>query len=140
MFGMNNDWLMDTRAIPLENTQGFQFYRHHQDNTPILDMKGSSALRLFGSYNEFSPTMVLGDVERYYQRLVTMDCVFKNRLFNAVTMPFLDHTNFQRLRYPKQLSYTLISEHFMRGLDFVLTNRETGAVGTDITRNNAFCL
>ncbi|MBU1107843.1 MAG: hypothetical protein KKB51_14310 [Candidatus Riflebacteria bacterium] len=177
MFGMNNDWLMDTRAIPLENTQGFQFYRHYQDNTPILDMKGSSALRLFGSYKEFSPTMVLGDVERYYQRLVTMDCVFKNRLFNAVTMPFLDHTNFQRLRYPnqlglyfrdsrtlntlqgvsavmgirmgndddvalawefypKQLSCTLISEHFMRGLDFILTNRETGAVGVDITKNN----
>ncbi|PKL50275.1 MAG: hypothetical protein CVV42_03200 [Candidatus Riflebacteria bacterium HGW-Riflebacteria-2] len=176
-FGMNDDRVMGNRAIALENTQGFQFYRHHQDNTPMAEMKGSCALRLFGSCREFSPTLVLGDVERYYQRLITMDCVYKNQLYKSVTMPFLDFAGFQRLRYPNQLGLhfrdqhtiatlqgvsgvmgirmgsdedirlawefypayfgcTLVSEHYMRGIDFVATSRETGTLGNEVTMNN----
>ncbi len=104
-FGVNDDWRMGGAPIPLEQTQAYQFYKHPDPEHPtrIDQMKGSFAFRLFGTLDRFSPTLVLGDVERYYQRLVSIDCDFRGFRFLAVTLPFLDEEWFSRLKAPASL-------------------------------------
>lgn len=181
-FGLNDDWRMGGRRVPLEQSQAYRFYKHPDPEhpTPIDQMKGSFAFRLFGSLDRFSPTLVLGDVERFYQRFVTIDCDFRGFRFNAVTLPFLDEEWFSRLKAPARLDRfgldqtttntlqgvaavfglrpgsdddlgfaweyyrdrfrcLLLPEHVMRGLDFLLTNRETGRRGQPVTKNNGTC-
>lgn len=174
LFGMNDDWLMGDRPVPLESSQALQFYRHPDDGTQVREMSGSFALRLFGTIRSFSPTIVLGDVERYYQRFITIDCRFHGMDFKNVTMPFLHNEVFELLLWPDRLPFagitkatlqgaaavfglrpgdkndiifawnyypqyfmcTIITEHFMRALDFVFTNNETGPFNRLVEKNN----
>jgi hypothetical protein len=178
LFGIDDEMVFkDDYITPLEETQAYKFYKHPRGNIPIKQLKGSSPFRLFGLVNSFSPTLVLGDVSRFYRKQVTFDCKIWGSRFDEIAMPFLDQTKFARLASPKNLSKyfsdsktlrtflgishvfgiradnlqdasflwpsyrkffscDFINEHFLRGLDFVATNKESGRIGEYITANN----
>ncbi|MGM0599985.1 MAG: hypothetical protein ACQETH_09240 [Candidatus Rifleibacteriota bacterium] len=177
-FGMEDDIAFkDSSVVPLEKTQAYQFYKDLDDNIPIAKMKGSSAFRLFGSVKNFSPTIVMGNVARFYRKQIALDCRIWGKTFKDVTMPYLDEDKFKRLSMPSFINiitndaktantlkgvskvfglrvgnaadisfaldyYSKIfrsdiqKEHYMRALDFVLTNKETGTYGQELTKGN----
>jgi hypothetical protein len=178
IFGMEDDIAFkDSSVIPLEKTQAYQFFKDQDTNKPVAQMKGSSAFRLFGEVKNFCPTIVLGNVARFYRKQIALDCRIWGKVFKDVTMPYLDQNSFSKLVRPNLLSVftndaktrntlkgvskvfglrdgnigdalfvwpyystwfrsDIIKEHYMRGLDFALTNKETGAYGQEVTKGN----